>query len=307
MPPSPPSACSSRGSTTASGWGRLPTSTTCSFDPAKLRVDPPRRAPVRVTRDDWADVAGLMARRPGGTAASTSIRRRCFQVELAWVEDPYLGFGFRGGDGRLSACVVGTNAGEHGPFKVAAVRVRGRRRPARPARPAAVALGRSCTGCRWSSRPGSSSRTSSTGPSAAPSPTTPTTGRGTPPWPGTSSGSSTSRRPSRRAPGPATRCASTSSSPTRSATPTSTGPGSPATTRSRSVRRRPSSRAPRRSPRAAGEHRRALPAVVRRATGHRPHRHRRPRRSARAPRRARPGARAPAAPARAVVLTTATR
>ena len=123
----------------------------------------------------------------------------------------------------------------------AAARLRGRRRPARPARPAAVA--------RRAAAPGADGRARG---DPAPGPHRPAhPGRGArrprPPgvahgrWRGTSSGSSTSRRASRRAPGRATRCPSTSSSPTRSARPTWTGRAWPATTRSRSVRRRPSS------------------------------------------------------------------
>ena len=100
------------------GMGTLAYVDYLSFDPAKLRVDPPRRAPVRVTRDDWTEVAGLMARRARRHGSVNLDPPEVLQVELAFVEDPYLGFGFRGGDGRLTACIVGTSAGEHGPFKV---------------------------------------------------------------------------------------------------------------------------------------------------------------------------------------------
>ena len=100
------------------GMGTLAYVDFVSFDPAKLRVESARRSPVRVTRDDWAEVAGLMARRSrrhGGVALDPP---EVLRVELLWVSDPYLGFGFRGDDGRLTACIIGTNTGEHGPFKV---------------------------------------------------------------------------------------------------------------------------------------------------------------------------------------------
>lgn len=100
------------------GMGTLAYIDSLSFDPARLRVDPPRRAPVRVTRDDWAEVGGLMARRARRHGSVNLDPPDIFKPELAWTDDPYFGFGFRADDGRLSACVVGTNAGEHGPFKV---------------------------------------------------------------------------------------------------------------------------------------------------------------------------------------------
>lgn len=100
------------------GMGTLAYLDSLSFDPARLRVDPPRRAPIRVTRDDWAEVAGLMARRARRHGSVTLDPPEVLRAELGWIEDPYFGFGFRAGDGRLTACIAGKNAGEHGPFKV---------------------------------------------------------------------------------------------------------------------------------------------------------------------------------------------
>lgn len=100
------------------GMGTLAYLDFLSFDPARLRADPPRRAPIRVTRDDWAEVAGLMARRARRHGSVTLDPPEVLRVELGWVEEPYFGFGFRAGDGRLTACLVGKNDGEHGPFKV---------------------------------------------------------------------------------------------------------------------------------------------------------------------------------------------
>ena len=69
-----------------------------------------------------------------------------FQVELTWVEDPYLGFGFR--CGRRSAHGVHRRHERRRARAVQgrAARVRGRRRPPRPARSAAVALGAAAPG-----------------------------------------------------------------------------------------------------------------------------------------------------------------
>jgi hypothetical protein len=100
------------------GMGTLAYIDSLSFDPARLRADPPRRAPIRVTRDDWKEVGELMARRARRHGSVNLDPIEVFKADLAWVDDPYLGLGFRAGDGRLSACIVGTNAGEHGPFRV---------------------------------------------------------------------------------------------------------------------------------------------------------------------------------------------
>ena len=100
------------------GMGTLAYLHHVSFDPAKLRADPPRRRPIRVTRDDWTEVAGLMGRRSRRHGGVTLDPPEVMRAELAWTEEPYLGLGFRADDGRLTACVIGTNPGEHGPFKV---------------------------------------------------------------------------------------------------------------------------------------------------------------------------------------------
>ena len=100
------------------GMGTLAYLDFLSFDPARLRANPPRRAPIRVTRDDWAEVAGLMARRARRHGSVALDPPEVLRSELGWVEEPYFGFGFRAGDGRLTACRVGKNDGEHGPYKV---------------------------------------------------------------------------------------------------------------------------------------------------------------------------------------------
>lgn len=100
------------------GMGTLSYGHVLSIDPARLRVPPPRRRPVRVRREDWSDIAGLMARRhrPHGGVLLTP--PEVLQAEVGFVADPYLGLGFRGDDGRLTACIVGTNPDEHGPYKI---------------------------------------------------------------------------------------------------------------------------------------------------------------------------------------------
>jgi hypothetical protein len=100
------------------GMGTMGYGHVLSIDPARLRVVPPRRRPVRVRREDWADIAALMARRwrpHGGVALRPP---EVLQAEVGFVDDPYLGLGFRGDDGRLTACMIGTNPDEHGPYKI---------------------------------------------------------------------------------------------------------------------------------------------------------------------------------------------
>ncbi len=100
------------------GFGTLSYGHVLSFDPARLLVAPPRRRPVRVGRDDWEDLAALMARRHrphGGVALAPP---EVMRAELGFFDDPYLGLGFRDGAGNLTACMVGTNGAEHGPYRI---------------------------------------------------------------------------------------------------------------------------------------------------------------------------------------------
>ncbi len=100
------------------GLGTLSYGHVLSFDPARLLVAPPRRRPVRVGRGDWEDLAALMARRwrpHGGVALDPT---EALRAELGFVDDPYLGLGFRDDAGHLTACMVGTNTGEHGPYRI---------------------------------------------------------------------------------------------------------------------------------------------------------------------------------------------
>lgn len=100
------------------GFGTMGYVHELAFDPSQLRVPIPRRRPVRVSRDDWVEVAELLARRfrtHGGVCLDPP---ELALGELAMTDDPYLGLGLRGDDGRLTALVVGTNADENGPYKV---------------------------------------------------------------------------------------------------------------------------------------------------------------------------------------------
>ena len=105
------------------GMGTLGYVHQLTFDPAKLRVAPPARRPARISRDDWGEVAALMGRRARAHGAVTLSPPTALDAELSWVDDPFFALGFRAddavdGDGRLTACLVGTMTGENGPLKV---------------------------------------------------------------------------------------------------------------------------------------------------------------------------------------------
>ncbi|MGV3759748.1 MAG: GNAT family N-acetyltransferase [Actinomycetota bacterium] len=103
------------------GFGSLGYTLQLVFDPGRLQVEVPAARPVRVRREDWRDLAALLARghrSHGGVRLSPP---EAIQAELAWFEDPYLGLGFRAEDGRLRAAMVGTNASEYGPYRIALI------------------------------------------------------------------------------------------------------------------------------------------------------------------------------------------
>jgi len=100
------------------GFGSYPYSIQLDVDPADLQVPVPSATPVRLGREDWPDVADLLARRRRSHGEVRLDRPQVVQAELSWFEDPFLAFGFRDGDGRLRACLAGTCAGESGPYRV---------------------------------------------------------------------------------------------------------------------------------------------------------------------------------------------
>lgn len=103
------------------GFGSLGYSNQLVFDPGDLRVPVPEARPVRVGRDDWREVAALLARRHRTHGGVSLTPPETARAELGFMADPFLGLGFRTGDGRLRAAMVGTNGGEHGPYRIAAM------------------------------------------------------------------------------------------------------------------------------------------------------------------------------------------
>lgn len=101
------------------GFGSFGYTLQLVFDPGRLRVDVPTDRAVRVGRDDWQDLAALLARSHRGHGGVRLDPPDALRAETGWVEDPYLGLGFRAADGRLRAAMVGTNASEYGPYRIA--------------------------------------------------------------------------------------------------------------------------------------------------------------------------------------------
>jgi hypothetical protein len=100
------------------GFGSLGYTLQLVFDPGHLRVPVPAARPVRVGRGDWTDLAALLARSHRAHGGVRLAPPEAAQAELGWIDDPYLGLGFRADDGRLRAAMVGTNASEYGPYRI---------------------------------------------------------------------------------------------------------------------------------------------------------------------------------------------
>jgi hypothetical protein len=89
-----------------------------SLDPTALDLDHvPYRRPVRLTRDDYAELHQAMASRHRGHGGIVVDGPETLRAELAWISNPF-GLGYRNGDGRLSHFVFGKAKGEHGPYRV---------------------------------------------------------------------------------------------------------------------------------------------------------------------------------------------
>jgi GNAT superfamily N-acetyltransferase len=103
------------------GFGSFGYTLQLVFDPGHLRVEVPSARPVRVGREDWQEVAALLARSHRTHGGVRLDPPEAARAELGWMDDPYLGLGFRAADGRLRAAMVGTNSGEYGPYRIAAI------------------------------------------------------------------------------------------------------------------------------------------------------------------------------------------
>lgn len=86
-------------------------------DPASLSVPVPERPPVRLQREDWAEMHALLMRRHRGHGSAVIDPPTMFSAELAWTSHPFA-LGFRADDGRLTHFVLGSIKDEYGPYDV---------------------------------------------------------------------------------------------------------------------------------------------------------------------------------------------
>jgi hypothetical protein len=85
------------------------------FDPGSLVVDVPYRTPVRLSRDDWAEIHAAMTARHRVHGTTTLDPPEVFKGELGWIDKPF-GLGYRDDDGTLTHFVFGSTKGENGPY-----------------------------------------------------------------------------------------------------------------------------------------------------------------------------------------------
>jgi len=99
------------------GFGTGPYEHRLRFDPASLDVPAPDRPPVRLGRDEMADLHALMARRHRGHGSVVLDPVDWFVAEWAWIDKPFA-LGWRSGDGRLTHALLGSMREAHGPYVV---------------------------------------------------------------------------------------------------------------------------------------------------------------------------------------------
>ncbi len=87
------------------------------FDPASLKVSVPYRTPIRLHKDDWADMHEALMNRRRAHGGVVLTAPEVTQGEIGW-NSPSFGFGYRDADGVLTHFVYGTTKGEHGPYRV---------------------------------------------------------------------------------------------------------------------------------------------------------------------------------------------
>lgn len=105
------------------GFGTGPYTIHYRFDPASLIVAYPERIPVRLSQDDWGEIAQCLASRKrlhGGVALDSAT---VYRAELGWTS-PGFGLGFRSDDGELTHFVYCKTKGEDGPYSVEAIAYR---------------------------------------------------------------------------------------------------------------------------------------------------------------------------------------
>ncbi|MDY7107837.1 MAG: GNAT family N-acetyltransferase [Planctomycetota bacterium] len=92
----------------------------CRFDPASLKVDPPQRPPLRLTKDDWEAVHANRLRRRRVHGSCNLHAAKMTRADMHWCKNGF-GLGFRDApDGKLSHHVwlAVPDDVEYGPYNI---------------------------------------------------------------------------------------------------------------------------------------------------------------------------------------------
>lgn len=99
------------------GFGTGPYEIEACFNPAHLLIDVALPQPVRLDKNDYADMHLALANRKRSHGGVVIESENFVKAETAFTEDP-TGLGFRNQDGVLTHFIWGSNKGENGPFEI---------------------------------------------------------------------------------------------------------------------------------------------------------------------------------------------
>ena len=100
------------------GFGTGAYTSAFTFDPDSLRIDVGFRPPKRLTRDQWRDMHGALARRQRGHGGCVLTPPEVFEAVAKWTEDPFgLGY-YDAPGGELSHFIWGECADANGPLQI---------------------------------------------------------------------------------------------------------------------------------------------------------------------------------------------
>ena len=102
------------------GFGNGSYEQVAKFNPAILNIATEFGVPVRLNKDNAAEMHEAMLNRWRGHGGVQVSPVGHFEAELGWTDDP-LGLGFRDQAGKLSHFIWGSNKGENGPLKITAM------------------------------------------------------------------------------------------------------------------------------------------------------------------------------------------
>lgn len=87
------------------------------FNPANLNVDVDCDVPVRLGKDDAADMHNALMKRWRSHGSVQVLPVEHWRADLGWTDEP-VGLGFRNEKGELTHFIWGNNKGENGPLRI---------------------------------------------------------------------------------------------------------------------------------------------------------------------------------------------